>query len=128
MQIINDTTVVINNSEELKQTAIKLSVACIINGASPSAIDGRIISFDRRKCFLRIFKVVFFPVKKNKIQIIDKDCEIIVARAAPATPILNPKIKIGSRIIFVIAPIKTVSILVFAKPCALIKALRPSVN
>ena len=42
--------------------------------------------------------------------------EITVARAAPRTPMWNPKIKTGSRIMLEIAPISTESIPVFANP------------
>ena len=42
--------------------------------------------------------------------------EITVARAAPRTPMWNPKIKTGSRIMLEIAPINTESIPVFANP------------
>ena len=49
--------------------------------------------------------------------------EITVARAAPRTPMWNPKIKTGSRIMLEIAPINTESIPVFANPWAVMKCI-----
>ena len=40
----------------------------------------------------------------------------------------NPKIKIGSKIMFATAPIETVIIPILAKPCAVIKAFIPRVS
>ena len=45
-----------------------------------------------------------------------ESCEIIVARAAPLTPISNPLMKIGSKIMFITAPIITVTIAYSAFP------------
>ena len=50
----------------------------------------------------------------------------IVATAAPLTPILSPNISIGSRIIFIIAPIVTVIIPIFANPCVFTNGFIPS--
>ena len=69
----------------------------------------------------------YFAICKN--QTTKKDdmaCEMIVAKAAPCTPIEKTKIKIGSKIQFKIAPIKTESILIFVNPCAEIKAFIPN--
>ena len=55
-------------------------------------------------------------------------CEITVASAAPLTPILSPKINIGSSTIFDTAPIITVTMPIFAKPCAVINAFMPRVS
>ena len=100
----------------------------MINGAKPNAIEGKTMFFDKDKFFLLIFNVVFLPVKNFKIHSIDNAWEIIVASAAPDTPILNPKIKIGSSTMLKIAPIKTVIMLTFANPWALMKAFNPNVN
>ena len=54
------------------------------------------------------------------VQSIDIYCEIIVAIAAPLTPIPNAKIKIGSKTIFVIAPKSKVPIAIFGLPSDLI--------
>ena len=50
---------------------------------------------------------------------------MIVARAAPCTPNLKEKIKIGSKIILTTAPINTVNIPILAKPWLLIKLFIP---
>ena len=52
---------------------------------------------------------------------------MMVARAAPFTPIPKPKIKIGSRMIFNTAPSTTTHILTVVLPWAVIKAFIPSV-
>ena len=62
------------------------------------------------------------------IQSMDTAWEMMVARAAPCTPMFSPKIKMGSRMMFSTAPISTVAMLTPEKPCALIKAFRPRVN
>ena len=48
-----------------------------------------------------------------------------VAMAAPLTPMSSPKIRMGSRMMLLSAPMATVSMLVFAKPCAEIKGFNP---
>ena len=53
---------------------------------------------------------------------------MIVARAAPDTPILNTLIKIGSKIIFKTAPITIEIIANNDLPCATIYWLSPSDN
>ena len=74
------------------------------------------------------FNIVFLEVMKYNIHKQDTACEIIVASAAPLTFILKPNINIGSNIILQIAPIKTVNILVFAFPCAVMNAFNPYAN
>ena len=54
--------------------------------------------------------------------------EIMVAQAAPATPISNTKIKIGSSTMLHTAPISTENMPIRANPWALIKALSPSAS
>ena len=93
-----------------------LSLACIINMESPSARLGRIIFPCNLKLHFLSRKNVFLPERKCNTHIHDNACEIIVASAAPRTPIPNTNINIGSRIILDIAPITTESILVLAKP------------
>ena len=116
------------SKDELKHTVIILSLACIINVASPSARLGNIILASSFIFFLCIFKNVFFPNKKLTTQMHEHACDIIVASAAPRTPICNPKIKIGSSTMLITAPISTDNIPVFANPCAVINAFNPSVN
>ena len=50
---------------------------------------------------------------------------MMVARAAPRTPMWRTKIKSGSRIRFRTAPMETVSIPVIPNPWALIKLFMP---
>ena len=113
--------------EELKQMEIMLSLDCIIKLDSPRARLGRMIFFSRRIYFLLILRWVFFPIRKASTHMQDRAWERTVARAAPRTPIPNVKIKIGSRIILVTAPISTESIPVLAKPWAVIKEFIPRV-
>ena len=68
-----------------------------------------------RYCILSLNKV-FFPNKNRTTHTDDIPCEIIVANAAPLTPILNPNINTGSRMILQTAPITTVIILILANP------------
>ena len=75
-----------------------------------------------------IFIIVFLPVRNVKVHKAAINCEIIVASAAPLTPIPRMKINTGSRIRLHAAPIDTVSIPVLANPCALIKELRPRLD
>ena len=116
------------SSDELKQTEITLSLACIMNVDSPNATQGS-TSFGAamRFSFLRR-RIVFLPVRKYMTHTQEMPCEMTVASAAPRTPILSPKINIGSSVILAIAPIMTVHMLMFAKPCAVIKAFMPSVS
>ena len=100
--------------DELKQTNKTLSVNCIINGETPSARHGSIIPAQSLRFSLRILKRLFFEVKNLSTHIDETACEIIVASAAPLTPISNAKINIGSRIMLHTAPMSTVNMLVFA--------------
>ena len=54
----------------------------------------------------------------------DAVCPITVARAAPVIPHLNTKIKSGSRMIFVIAPVSIESMAYVGLPSALIVEFR----
>ena len=51
--------------------------------------------------------------------------EMMVARAAPRTPIWNTNMRIGSRMMLHMAPMSTVYMPVLAYPWALMKALSP---
>ena len=115
-------------SDELKHTDIILSLACMIKSEEPRATQGRIIFAYSLRFSGFILRKVFLPNKKLKTHIHDKVCEIIVASAAPRTPIFIPNINTGSRTIFATAPIKTDNMPVFANPCAVINAFMPSVS
>ena len=109
----------------LKQMFRMLSVNCMIKGAMPKAMQGRMTEPRRRAYRSCSRSVVVFPVRKRRIQAQEIPWERMVARAAPCTPIPRAKMKIGSRIMLQAAPMVTVSIPVLAKPWALMKALRP---
>ena len=116
------------SSEELKHMFSRLSVDCIMNGASPSARQGPIILMSRRRHSRLMRSVVRLPVRKRSIHIVDTHCEMTVASAAPRTPMFSPNMNTGSSIMFMTAPITTVSMLSREKPCAVMKAFSPRVN
>ena len=114
--------------EELKHTDITLSLACIINAAVPSAMHGNTtLGFIFK--FLRFSLSIDFSLHKNVTTTIHETaCEITVAKAAPRTPIFNPKIIIGSSTMFRIAPIATDTMDIFVNPSAVTNAFMPKVN
>ena len=112
--------------EELKHIFSMLSVDCMINGDSPSAIHGKNTLGEILKYFFLSLRVVFFPHKNRITHTADTPWEMIVASAAPRTPICIAKIKIGSRTILHTAPMTTLSILTVANPWAVINAFIPS--
>ena len=116
------------SKEVLKVTIKILSVDCIIKGARPRARQGINTLDSILKYSFLIFKRVLSPVKNFTTHIAETPWEMMVARAAPFTPIPNPKIKIGSRIILRTAPTRTVTILILEKPWAVIKVLSPRAN
>ena len=48
--------------------------------------------------------------------------------AAPCTPSPNPKMRMGSRMMLITAPITVVSMLVLAKPWVVMKGFMPSTS
>ena len=111
--------------EELKQIFRILSVDCITKGLNPRSTQGRMVFACRRRFFFCSFKMVCFPVRNRSTHAAESNWERTVAKAAPRTPMPSRKIKMGSRMILVTAPIRVVFMLIFAKPCAVIKAFRP---
>ena len=105
-----------------------LSLDCMTKEARPSATQGRSRRAGTSRFFRRRRSAVFFPSRKTTTQTHDSPCEITVASAAPRTPMPSAKMKIGSRTMLAAAPMSTVSIPVTAKPCAVMKALSPSVS
>ena len=67
----------------------------------------------------------FFPRRKEKAHSADKNWEMMVARAAPCTPMSKTKMKRGSRTMLVTAPMSTVIIPLRPKPWALINWFIP---
>ena len=114
--------------EVLKQTEMTLSLACMIKDAAPSATQGRKYCARRRIFSFLSRSSVFFPRRNVQTQTHDTPCERMVAKAAPLTPMWNTKMNSGSRTMLHTAPIRTVSMPVFAKPCAIMKAFMPSVS
>ena len=104
------------SKEELKQTEITLSLACMMKEESPNARLGNTILDTSFKFFARILRCVLCPNKKANTQMQDIACEMIVASAAPWTPMPNPKIKMGSKMMLATAPMRTESMPVLAKP------------
>ena len=72
--------------------------------------------FSSRSVEFRRRRIACSPVRKRNTQTADINWEMIVARAAPCTPIWNAKIKMGSKIRFATAPKSTVSMPIRAKP------------
>ena len=72
--------------EELKHINRTLSVICIIKGEAPRAIEFPRILRSGTMFEMRSFKMLFLPHRKETTQHAEANCEIIVARAAPETP------------------------------------------
>ena len=93
-------------------------VACVINEDKPN--DNILnIFLSSLKSSLVNFTDFIFPIYIIAIKN-DTACPITVAIAPPFTPILNPKINIGSNIIFITAPITNIIIEYLGDPSALI--------
>ena len=99
-----------------------LSVDNMTNVDIPRARHGKMISFCSLKfSFLRC-RIVFFPDKKRRIHIVPYQPDSKQLRVQlPLPPRWNTKIKIGSRMILITAPITVVIMLIFANPCVVIK-------
>ena len=104
-----------------------LSLACMTKTERPSAMHGGVSrSPDRRFSFLSR-RTVLLPQRNEMTHAQDTACEMIVASAAPFTPMPSANMNTGSSTMLSTAPIITVFMPTFAKPCAVIKELRPSV-
>ena len=102
--------------EELKHTAIRLSVDCMIKGDSPRAREGRKTAGTGRRFSRRRRQRVVDPVRNRSTHRAETAWDRMVARAAPRTPISSTKMKMGSRMVFRMAPIRTVFMLTVVKP------------
>ena len=58
----------------------------------------------------------------------EQACEMTVAMAAPLTPMLNRKMKMGSRMMFITAPMMVESIASLAKPWQVMNCPSPAVR
>ena len=110
---------------EVKLMERILSVESMTKVEIPSARHGKITSLCNLKFSFLRWRIVFFPDKKRRIQIAPTAWLKTVASAAPLTPRLNTKIKIGSRMILITAPITVVIILILANPCVVINGFIP---
>ena len=115
-------------SVALQVTCTRQLVPDIIKPGKPKAIISRNSFPSRRICSFRSRRMARFPVRNRKTHIQDTHCEMIVASAAPRTPIFNAKIKTGSSTTFSSAPISVVHIPIRGKPWALIKPFMPVPN
>ena len=88
----------------------------MINGAKPKVIQGTITSFSSFKYLTSSLNIVLLLTRNLITKIIEINCEMIVANAAPLTFKPKTKIKIGSKIILQIAPIIVAFILTLVKP------------
>ncbi len=105
-----------------------LLVMDMVKPESPSARILQTRFLPNANCFGESRIIVFFPVRKVNVHKAAINCEITVARAAPCTPSPSKKIKTGSNSRLQTAPMETVSMPVFAKPCALINEFKPRLN
>ena len=110
----------------MEEDLLRKNLTLIKSVAERAGVE--IILAFKAKFLKRILRCVFLPNRKAITHAQERPCEIMVASAAPLTPILNPNINIGSSTILATAPIRTDSIPVFAKPCAVIKAFIPRVS
>ena len=114
------------NKEELKQMEMSPSVDCITKGDMPSAIQGRYVFHRMCRFSRRSFNWVLGPDRNRSTQRADSAWEMMVASAAPCTPKPSPKMRMGSRMMLVMAPMRVLIMLVVAKPWVEIKGFNPS--
>ena len=109
----------------LRTNPTKLSVLAIMKGDTPKANMERIIF--RSSPIYRFSKGREARREKRKLTTHTAlhAWESTVAKAAPFTPMSNQKIKIGSRMMFNKAPIRTENMAMAGRPCALIKLFNP---
>src|SRR5574344_1262102 len=101
---------------ELYTISTKDSVAYIMNGDNPNP-KVMPISLKFNFIFARDSLNELFLEHRNAItHTADIPWLITVAIAAPFTPMLNPYMKIGSRMMFATQPMRTVSMLVTVNP------------
>ena len=105
-----------------------LSLDCMTNTEEPRARLGRMMFLRSFMLHARRRRVVFLPNRKASTQAQDMAWEMMVASAAPCTPIPRAKIKMGSRMMLAAAPMSTESMPVWAKPWAVINMFMPSVS
>ena len=105
-----------------------LSVACMMKGEIPSAIIFFRMEKSMARFFLRMRMADFSERRNFTTHTALTAWEIIVARAAPCTFIFNTKMKMGSRMMLITAPISTESMAVRACPWEEINMFSPRAN
>ena len=70
-------------------------------------------------------RIVLFPVRNAMIHAADRNCDRMVARAAPLTPMWNTKINMGSSMMLLTAPSSTVIMPTVPNPWELMKLFMP---
>ena len=102
---------------------IRLSDAIIINGEMPSFI---ILPITRMSGFANVRRILVpLSLKNITTNRNERNCESIVASAAPATSILKTKMKRGSSAMLATAPITVVVMPIPEYPCAVMYWLSP---
>ena len=69
--------------------------------------------------------LVRLPRRNHTTHTADTAWAVMVARAAPCTPMLKPKMRMGSSTMLTTAPMSTVAMPTVEKPWAVMKKLRP---
>ena len=100
----------------------------MVNGDTPSDTVRARMARSKRRLARQSRILPLLPVKKRSTHRQEKPWEMIVASAAPRTPMPSAKMNSGSSAIFSAAPMTTENIASLAKPCAEMKGLSPSTS
>ena len=98
----------------------------MMNGETPKASVDKTTLRSGRIYLRSNLKVAFREVRKRTTHKALHACEIIVAKAAPFTPMPNTKINSGSRPMFSNAPIMTEHMAMPGRPWVLMKVFSPT--
>ena len=102
-----------------------LSVETMMKLDKPSPRQGRMI-FPSSFIFRTFsFRMVCFPVRNFRIHTALTAWLRTVASAAPETPKFSTKMKMGSRMMLITAPMTVVIMLILAKPWVVTKVFMP---
>ena len=100
---------------------MRLSVDCMMKGDTPRASTGAsTLQLGRRYCRWRR-SLVRFPSRNHTTHTADTPWAVMVARAAPFTPMPKPKMNTGSSTMLITAPMSTVAMPMVEKPWAVMK-------
>ena len=103
----------------------RLSVDCMMKGETPRASTGARTRKSRRMNRFWRRSLVRLPMRKAITHTADTAWAMMVARAAPCTPMPKPKMNTGSSTMFTTAPISTVAMPMVEKPWAVMKKFMP---